>query len=80
MTHGKLKQFKRDRLYTSDRDRMDNLSGALKKNRVIDDQQNSATYFLNTGYGSPNKTTQGKNFNPDGNKSSPSKISPNKQV
>ena len=75
-----MKQFKKDRLYASDRDRLDNLAQSLKKNRVIDDQQSSATYFLNTGYGSPNKTTQGKNFGPDGNKSSPSKISPNKQV
>ena len=53
---------------------MDNLTGALKKNRVIDDQQSSA---FNTYYGSPNKTTQGKNFGAD-NKNSPSKISPNK--
>ena len=38
MTLGKMKQFKRDRLYASDRDRMENLGGTLKKNRVIDDQ------------------------------------------
>ena len=37
MTVGKMRTFKRDRLYASDRDRMDTLTGALKKNRVIDD-------------------------------------------
>ena len=72
-----MRTFKKDRLYTSDRDRMDNLTGSLKKNRIIDDQQSSA---FNTYYGSPNKTTQGKNFGPDGSKISPSKISPSKQA
>jgi hypothetical protein len=53
---------------------MDTMNGGLKKNRVIDDQSSSA---FNTHYGSPNKTTQGKNFGAE-NKNSPSKISPNK--
>ena len=41
MTYGKLRQFRRDRLYASDRDRIQNLIEALKKTRVSDDQQNN---------------------------------------
>ena len=37
MTKGKLRQFRRDRLYANDRDRMMNLTDMLKKSRVIDD-------------------------------------------
>ena len=82
MTYGKLRQFRRDRLYASDRDRQDNLAATLRKNRIIDDQQGCATGYINSYYASPNKTGQNKNFGTDGhaNKSSPSKISPNKQV
>ena len=38
MTYGKLKQFKRDRLYASDRDRLAYLTDMLKKTRITDDQ------------------------------------------
>ena len=76
MTYGKLRQFRRDRLYHSDRDRMGFLTDYLKKIRVNDDQNvyNVGNY---NGYGgSPNRTGQGKN---DPNRgTSPSKISPNK--
>jgi hypothetical protein len=40
MTYGKMKQFRRDRLYTSDRDRLGYLTDHLKKARIIDDQSN----------------------------------------
>lgn len=40
MTHGKMKQFKRDRLYASDRDRLQFHGDMLRRNRVADDQQN----------------------------------------
>lgn len=38
MTHGKMKQFKRDRLYASDRDRLQFHGDMLRRNRVADDQ------------------------------------------
>lgn len=77
MTYGKLRQFRRDRLYHSDRDRMAFLTDYLKKIRVADDQNvyNVGGY---NGYGvSPNRTGQGKNNDPNRG-TSPSKISPNK--
>ncbi len=37
MTYGKLRQFRRDRLYASDRDRIGALTDILKKSRVPDD-------------------------------------------
>jgi hypothetical protein len=37
MTYGKLKQFRRDRLYASDRDRIIAFNDILKKNRINDD-------------------------------------------
>jgi hypothetical protein len=43
MTYGKLKQFRRDRLYTSDKDRVGGLMELLKKARINDDQQNCQT-------------------------------------
>jgi len=39
MTYAKLRQFRRDRLYTSDRDRLGTLTDMLKKSRVADDLQ-----------------------------------------
>ena len=62
MTYGKMRQFRRDRLYANDRDRMCNLADMLKKNRVIDDQQSCATCFINAHFNlgsgiSPNKTS-----------------------
>ncbi len=38
MTYGKLRMFRRDRLYTSDKERVQGLTDFLKKNRVVDDQ------------------------------------------
>gem|GEM_PF-3278172 len=38
MTYGKMRQFRRDRLYASDRDRQINLGDMLKKSRIADDQ------------------------------------------
>ena len=37
MTKGKLRQFRRDRLYANDRDRLQNMQDMLKKSRIIDD-------------------------------------------
>ena len=54
MTQGKLRAFRRDRLYASDRDRMANLTDLLKKSRVNDDQQHPSI-FTNLGLNSPNK-------------------------
>lgn len=54
MTFGKLRQFRRDRLYASDRDRMANLTDLLKKSRVNDDQQHPSI-FTALGLNSPNK-------------------------
>lgn len=78
MTYGKLKQFRRDRLYASDRDRTIAFNEILKKNRINDDQQMCATCIGHGNYGTANRTTGGKN-NTDAHKgSSPSKISPTK--
>ena len=33
-----MKVFRKDRLYTNDRDRMCNFADILKKHRIIDDQ------------------------------------------
>ena len=41
MTYGKMRQFRRDRLYASDRERLGNLGDMLKKSRIPDDQQAS---------------------------------------
>jgi len=76
MTYGKLRQFRRDRLYANDRERMQYLIDVMKKNRIPDDQQQSYSHFFGTGLGaSPNKTNQGKNWekNQNTNKISPSK-------
>lgn len=48
MTYGKMRTFRRDRLYMSDRERINNLNGMLKSNRVIDDQQSCATFYINS--------------------------------
>ncbi len=41
MTQGKLKMYRRDRLYTSDKERLQNLHDSLKNVRIIDE----AAYF-----------------------------------
>ena len=41
MTQGKLKMYRRDRLYTSDYDRLENLHNSLKNVRIVDE----AAYF-----------------------------------
>ena len=54
MTYGKMKQYRRDRLYNSDRERLMFLQDHLKKSRVIDDQN-----IYNIGqYYSPNRGKQ----------------------
>jgi hypothetical protein len=40
MTQGKMRQFRRDRLFASDRDRLGFFNVLLKQNRIADDQQN----------------------------------------
>ena len=64
LTYGKLKQFRRDRLIQSDRDRMAFLNDALRKNRIIDDQNVYNVGYQNYGT-SPNRTGKGKNFDPN---------------
>jgi len=41
MTQGKLKMFRRDRLFTSDKDRINMLFDSLKNVRILDE----AAYF-----------------------------------
>ena len=41
MTYGKLKAYRRDRLYASDKDRLQNLHDSLKIVRIVDE----AAYF-----------------------------------
>jgi hypothetical protein len=72
MTKGKLRQFRRDRLYANDRDRMLHLTDMLKKSRVIDDQTNA---IYNLGIGSPSKNS--KNWD-NSKTASTNKSSPNK--
>ena len=63
MTYGKLRQFRRDRLYASDRDRIGALTDMLRRSRVHDDQQHChQCYQAAQGGSSPNKTNQGKNW------------------
>lgn len=56
MTQGKLKMYRRDRLYTSDKDRLDNLHNSLKNVRIVDE----AAYFNSApeGTSSPSKGTR----------------------
>ena len=42
MTQGKMRQFRRDRLYASDRDRLGYFNNLLKQNRIADADQNCA--------------------------------------
>ena len=73
ITQGKMRQFRRDRLYASDRDRILYFNQLLKQNRISDDQQNYG------GVGGSSKTG-GKNYDGHGTKGvSPTKVSPNKQ-
>lgn len=76
LTHGKLKQFRRDRTMQSDKERFEFLINHLKKNRIVDDQNVYNVGYNNYG-SSPNRTTQGKNAEPTRGVS-PSKVSPNK--
>jgi hypothetical protein len=70
MTYGRMKQFRRDRIYTSDRERLQYLTEHLKKIRVMDDQN-----VYNIGGFSPNRASKNADANRNG---SPSKISPTK--
>lgn len=56
MTQGKLKMYRRDRLFTSDKDRLDNLYHSLKNVRIVDE----AAYFNSgtEGTSSPSKGTR----------------------
>lgn len=79
-----MKQFRKDRLHTSDRERIQYLTDFLKRIRVHDDQQVCTSCYggcYASNYGtSPNRTGQGKSWSPDHPKggSSPTKISPSK--
>lgn len=56
MTQGKLKMYRRDRLYASDKDRLENLHNSLKNVRIVDE----AAYFNSVpeGTSSPSKATR----------------------
>lgn len=82
MTYGKLKQFRRDRLYTSDKERLGGLVDLLKKHRITDDQQNCQTCLNNGMFNyilSPNKNNKNWDKNNSPNKTSPNKQTQNKQ-
>jgi hypothetical protein len=81
MTQGKMRQFRRDRLYASDRERLAHFNILLKTNRISDDQQNCVHCNPSLGNdGKGSKTNGGKNWDHNHNKGgSPSKISPTKQ-
>lgn len=52
MTQGKLRMFRRDRLFTSDKERLDNLQYSLKNVRIVDE---SAYFNSGTENASPSK-------------------------
>ena len=54
MTQGKLKMYRRDRLYASDKDRLENLQNCLKNVRVMDE---TAYFNSQTAEMSPTKGT-----------------------
>ena len=54
MTQGKLKMYRRDRLYASDKDRLENLQNCLKNVRVMDE---TAYFNSQTAEMSPSKGT-----------------------
>lgn len=56
MTQGKLKMYRRDRLFTSDKDRLDNLQYSLKNVRIVDE----AAYF-NSGTENASPSKVGRN-------------------
>ena len=56
MTQGKLRMFRRDRLFTSDKDRLDNLQYSLKNVRIVDE----SAYF-NSGNENASPTKGGRN-------------------
>lgn len=56
MTQGKLKMYRRDRLFTSDKDRIDTLQYSLKNVRIVDE----ASYF-NSGAESSSPSKVGRN-------------------
>lgn len=57
MTQGKLKMYRRDRLYTSDKDRLQNLHDSLKNVRIVDE----ASYFNSQPENSGSPTKGGRN-------------------
>ena len=56
MTQGKLKMYRRDRLFTSDKDRLENLYNSLKNVRIVDE----AAYF-NSGTENVSPSKGGRN-------------------
>jgi len=62
MTQGKLKMYRRDRLFTSDKDRLQNLHDSLKNVRIVDE----AVYFnsLPEGSSSPSKGNRNRDGQP----------------
>jgi hypothetical protein len=77
MTYGKLKQYRRDRLYTSDKDRVNGLIELLKKARIPDNQQSCQTCQLNGTFNVVNSPNRGGVRNNE-KAASPNKPSPNR--
>ena len=61
MTQGKLRMYRRDRLYTSDKDRLQNLQDCLKNVRITDE-----TAFFNSMPESSSSPVKGGNRGRDG--------------
>ena len=57
MTQGKLKMYRRDRLFTSDKDRLENLYNSLKNVRIVDEGAyfNSGTENVSPSKGGRNR-------------------------
>ena len=71
MTQGKLKMYRRDRLYASDKDRLQNLQDCLKNVRIVDE-----TAFFNN---LPGESNEGGPSKSDAKSSLPPSGSPNKR-
>ena len=57
MTQGKLRMFRRDRLFTSDKERLDNLQYSLKNVRIVDE----SAYFNSGNENNASPTKGGRN-------------------
>ena len=84
MTYGKLRQFRRDRVYASDKDRLQAFLDMIKKTRMSEDQLNHSQNYNYTGGNNHSSNTKGgqRGWSPDGHHhgkgGNSTKISPSK--